>query len=186
MVSFCNRLTVFLPISGHRYRTEFRFKISTGEPDVGGRVLGGHRAKLPRPKQDHPHPSRGSSSTHIRRWHMLVPPGCAGECATIHTPYPKPFTHPHPNPGVIQSPYCGYVTPRKVRSAAAAAHAHTHTTSARNLKTSQQQSSVSFQATDNNRRQQSWPTQSNNAGTCYLNSFRQHVLTETNHTDMPT
>lgn len=117
---------------------------------------------------------------------VSVPPGCAGECATIHTPYPKPFTHPHPNPGVIQSPYCGYVTPRKVRSAAAAAHAHTHTTSARNLKTSQQQSSVSFQATDNNRRQQSWPTQSNNAGTCYLNSFRQHVLTETNHTDMPT
>ena len=42
------------------------------------------------------------------------------------------------------------------------------------------------QLSSNNNRQQSWPTQSNNAGTCYLNSFRQHVPTETNHTDMPT
>ena len=145
MVSFCNRSTVFLPISGHRYTTEFRFKISTGEPDGGGRGWRRSQGKIAEAK------ARPPSS----------------------------------KPRVIQRPYCGYATPHRF---GAPPRAHTsHTTSARHLKTSPHHSFVSFQAKDNNnRQQQSWPTQSNNAGTCYLNSFRQHVLTETNHTDMPT
>ena len=46
MVPFCNRTLVFLLNSGYRYRTGFRFKISTGEPDGGGRVYGWSQGKI--------------------------------------------------------------------------------------------------------------------------------------------
>lgn len=45
MVSFCDRFTVFLPISGYRYKTEFRLKIRTGSPTEEGWDWGGGRSQ---------------------------------------------------------------------------------------------------------------------------------------------
>ena len=57
MVSFCNRTIIFLLTSGYRYRTGFRFKISTGARRrragiwgvAEGKIAGGQRSdsKLP-------------------------------------------------------------------------------------------------------------------------------------------
>lgn len=155
MVSFCNRSTVFLPISGHRYRTEFRFKISTGEPDAGGRGWGRSQGKIAEAKARPP-----SSKPRViqRPYSPMAYAGAAGLravrshshtiSAAIHTPSSKPRGHPAPILRVCH--------PAQVRSAAAA---HTHTTSARHLKTSPHQSFVSFQATtDNNNHGQRNPT----------------------------
>ena len=132
---------------------------------------------------------RGSSSAHIRRWHMLAPPGCAPSAAN-HTQYPQPFTHNIRSQShtLIQargssSAHIAGMPPR-ARFGAPPPRAHIRHHIRTPLKDIT--ATILCQLSSNNNRQQSWPTQSNNAGTCYLNSFRQHVPTETNHTDMPT
>ena len=142
-------------------------------------VGGGHRAKLPRPKQDHT-----SSKPRViqRPYSPMAYAGAAGlravrshshtVSAAIHTPSSKPEGHPAP---ILRVCHPAQGSERR------RAHTHHIRTPLKDIT-----ATILCQLSSNNRQQQSWPTQSNNAGTCYLNSFRQHVLTETNHTDMPT
>ena len=187
MVSFCNRSTVFLPISGHRYRTEFRFKISTGEPDAGGRGWGRSQGKIAeakaRPPSSKPRviqrpysPMAYAGAAGLRRRvaRVSVPPG--GHMSNIYsiTIHALIQAQGHPAP-ILRVCHPAQGSERR------RAHTHHIRTPLKDIT-----ATILCQLSSNNRQQQSWPTQSNNAGTCYLNSFRQHVLTETNHTDMPT
>jgi len=61
MVSFCNRILVFLPISGHRYRTEFRFNSSTGSPTKEGGYIGVATGQIAEANKG-PHPSPSSTT----------------------------------------------------------------------------------------------------------------------------
>jgi hypothetical protein len=90
MVSFCNRYTVFLPISGHRYRTEFRLKISTGSPTEEGVYWAQSQGKIAEAKarppsskpRGHPAPIFADGICWRRGVaRVSVPRGCAGECA---------------------------------------------------------------------------------------------------------
>jgi hypothetical protein len=97
MVPFCNRTLVFLLKSGYRYRTGFRFKISTGEPDGGGRYMGGHRARLPGgTTQIHLDslPPSGRSVTYPIRCQFIL----FGKCKHLYDTTSNPISHTISNP----------------------------------------------------------------------------------------
>jgi hypothetical protein len=140
MVPFCNRTLVFLPISGYRCRTGFRFKISTGGARRRRAYIGGSQGKIAEAKARPPSSNPGGHPAPI-----FADGICWRRQATTCK---SSIASPSSNPGVIQNPYCEYATPRKVRSAAA------HTITTHHLNTTHQQYSVSFQATTDNNNDQ--------------------------------